>query len=69
MQIIVTGPTTQYALYIQWLQDHYVANYSLSLTAVAMAITIRLPPGQDPSQAKTVLVRSNDGPGEQPDAY
>ncbi|DBB07008.1 TPA: hypothetical protein ACH3X1_011599 [Trebouxia sp. C0004] len=58
-KIVSKGPTAQHAMYIQWLQDHFVTNYSLGLAAVAIALTTKLPPGQDPGQLQTVLLRSN----------
>ncbi len=64
MQIINKGTSAQYAVYIQWLQDHFVSNYSLSLTAVAMALTTKLPPEQNPGQLQTVLLRSDASKGE-----
>ena len=65
LQILTKGPSAQYTLYVQWLQDHFVSNYSLSLAAVAMALTTKLPPGQNPGQLQTVLLRSN-APGGMP---
>lgn len=67
MQRVAGNTSAKYALYIQWLQDHFLSNYSLSLTAVAKALIIRLPFGQDPNQIQTVMLRSNDATGKRRD--
>lgn len=65
MQVVAKGHSAQYSLYIQWLQDHFLANYNLSLAAVMKALTTRLPVGQDANQIETVMLRSNHATGEQ----
>ena len=63
MQIVEQGLASQYALYKQWLQDHFVSSYSLSLRTVAKALSVQLPIGQDLAHVETVALHSGNAKG------